>query len=458
MSVCVYFKTEKKLEPTEIFKAVADEGEQIMVVSSEYPSLQFGRMYQALRGLEVNKEDEGYEIRICSNASREDYLLYPVVIDVMSELTSTKADSEGGEPIDNPYDKFNDEWIDDQMEVDRNVTCALIKSTGASITYRGIITDFCLGYRIMNGFDVDIKNPDAANYNRLLEYLVNFHWMLKGKKDTSSSLLIQNSDDNDESKDLSLISIKNDKLAKFDYISHASLFCIMNRDTDECVLMPFEHLPKIVRSMTLKIIDECSYFKIGRLTVNHVKEMMTLAKRYQPKDLFYRPTYPGSGYDKKQHTFILMWNPAISSVKMDDHLAGLRNIWADYYNWSVYDWEKAQMGDRFYLVRVGEGNTGIVMSGVFSSQPYAAGDWSGKGRTVYYMEMKPNLIIDPDKAPMISTKELEKAIPDFTWSGGHSGQMLTDDQAMKLEKLFAKYYKKMEDKADGETINVLHRF
>ena len=143
---------------------------------------------------------------------------------------------------------------------------------------------------------------------------------------------------------------------------------------------------------------------------------------------------------------------------MDDHLAGLRNIWADYYNWSVYDWEKAQMGDRFYLVRVGEGNTGIVMSGVFSSQPYAAGDWSGKGRTVYYMEMKPNLIIDPDKAPMISTKELEKAIPDFTWSGGHSGQMLTDDQAMKLEKLFAKYYKKMEDKADGETINVLHRF
>lgn len=458
MSVCVYFKTEKQLEPKEIFKAVADKGEQIMVVSSEFPSLKFGRMYAALRGLEVNQEEEGFEIRICANASREDYRLYPVVIDVMNELTSIKAKNEDDEDINNPYEIFNDEWIDDQMKADRNVTCALIRSSGASITYNGMFSDFCLGFHIMNGFEVDIKNPDESKYNGLLEYLVSVQWMLKDKKDTSSRILIQNPNDKEETRSVSLISIKNNQLDKFDYISHASLFCIMNQDTGEVAIMPFEHLPKIVRSKSLKIFDEFSFFKDGRLMVNSVKEMMTLAKRYQPRDLFYRPTFPGSGYDKKQHTFILKWNPAISSVKMEDHLEGLRNIWVDDFNWSVYEWEKAEMGDRFYLVRVGEGNTGIVMSGVFSSQPYVLDDWSGRGRTVYYMEMKPNVIIDPDRAPMITTKELDEAIPDFTWNGGHSGHMLTDDQAMKLEKLFAKYFKKIEDKDDGETINVLHRF
>lgn len=80
------------------------------------------------------------------------------------------------------------------------------------------------------------------------------------------------------------------------------------------------------------------------------------------------------------NTVILMWNPSFSSYKMtqfEEELEGFLNedVW---FNWSVYDWQNSHDGDRFFLVRVGQGNTGIVMSGYFSSDPYRDEDWAGK--------------------------------------------------------------------------------
>ena len=83
------------------------------------------------------------------------------------------------------------------------------------------------------------------------------------------------------------------------------------------------------------------------------------------------------------NTIILMWNPSISSVNMHDYEQSMKNCIEEYFNWSVWDWEHAQACDRFYLVRVGEGNTGIVMKGVLSSEPFEAeGVKTNRGRFV----------------------------------------------------------------------------
>ena len=94
------------------------------------------------------------------------------------------------------------------------------------------------------------------------------------------------------------------------------------------------------------------------------------------------------------------------------------------------------------------------MSGVFNSHPYEAEDWSGKGRRVFYMDILPNVILDPDHAPMITTEELQKAIPSFDWTGGHSGRLLSQEDAQKLETIWAGFLKKNEDRIDGEIFNV----
>ena len=109
------------------------------------------------------------------------------------------------------------------------------------------------------------------------------------------------------------------------------------------------------------------------------------------------------------------------------------------FNWSVHEWEKACSGDNFYMVKVGEGHTGIVMKGFFTSAPYEAADWSGKNRQVHYMDLRPTFMVHPDRCRMITTDELSTAIPEFEWDSGHSGMELSREQASKLNALWKEY-------------------
>jgi len=93
-------------------------------------------------------------------------------------------------------------------------------------------------------------------------------------------------------------------------------------------------------------------------------------------------------------------------------------------------------GDRFYLVKLGYGATGIVGAGKITSEPYTGDDWSGKGRKTYYVDFEPELLVNPDALPILSNTMLTARIPDFSWDHGHSGLVLSDDQAIRLDRLW----------------------
>ena len=117
---------------------------------------------------------------------------------------------------------------------------------------------------------------------------------------------------------------------------------------------------------------------------------------------------------------------------------------------SVWEHEKAREEDRFFLVRVGEGKTGVVMSGYFSSDPYEDEDWSGKGRQTCYMDMQPDHIFHPENTDILITEQLAAAIPDFDWTGGHSGRRLSEEQAAKMERLWDEFLAQVDDATYSE--------
>lgn len=142
-------------------------------------------------------------------------------------------------------------------------------------------------------------------------------------------------------------------------------------------------------------------------------------------------------------TFILEWRPAISSFKEEDFQDELKYMENSEFNWSVFDWKNARSGDNFYLIKCGEGKTGIVMKGFFTSEPYIADDWSGMQREVHYMEMRPTVMIHYDNSKgIITTRELEEAMPDFEWNGGHSGRELSEEYAKILDEMWDSYIEK----------------
>ena len=148
-------------------------------------------------------------------------------------------------------------------------------------------------------------------------------------------------------------------------------------------------------------------------------------------------------HEFSHNTFILKWNPAISSYTMErldnDMAEWAEGYWSDDFDWSVYEWQKARKGDRFFMVRVGEGNTGVFAAGRFTSDPFKDEDWSGKGREVYYMQMEFETVFHPERAEIITTEELERELPHLDWRKGHSGQMLDAESAERLELMWRDY-------------------
>ncbi len=137
-------------------------------------------------------------------------------------------------------------------------------------------------------------------------------------------------------------------------------------------------------------------------------------------------------------TYLLRWNPTISSFKLDDY----RDVLSKYpggfsgMNWSVYEWEKAHKGDHYYMLRTGDDKAGIVFRGVFTSDPYPGEDWAGNGKQRYYMDMDCYDCVPADAQSPICIEELEKVVPGIDWRRGHSGELLSSEDADRLNELW----------------------
>lgn len=137
-------------------------------------------------------------------------------------------------------------------------------------------------------------------------------------------------------------------------------------------------------------------------------------------------------------TYLLRWNPTISSFKLDDY----RDVLSKYpdgfsgLNWSVYEWEEAHKGDHFYMLRTGDDKAGIVFRGVFISDPYPGEDWAGNGKQRYYMDMDCYKCVPADQNPPINIELLEKEITEIDWRKGHSGELLSKEQADRLDEMW----------------------
>ena len=443
----------------EMLGQLAKKGMGVAVTSKEFPSVKFGIMEKSIRGIEVNEDENGYEIRICIFASKEDYELFANTIAVVMEMTGGKAycEDDDEDEVEDPIERFNAVWAEKTLECTFMATRAMVHSNGAQIVVSGLLCDLCIGPHMYNWFKIPLTGEyPKEEVGELMDYCRSIQWFCGNCKGTNTEMGVRCK--NGETLPMTTISISDGKVNEFDYIANAELVCLMDTDNpDEYspVFLPIAELGKILPNRAFRAIDELQYQRTGEVTVEMVHQMMERAKRFATDDYGYKPTKPGEGYDEQQNTFILMWNPDISSVSLEEHNSDVANMYIANFNWSVWEHEKAKLGDRFFMVKVGDGNTGIVMSGVFTSNPYEAEDWSGKGRQTFYMDMKPNAIMNPTTAPMITTKQLMKEIPSFKWTGGHSGRLLTKEEGRRLEAMWHEYIVANADKVDGVNLNAV---
>ena len=138
--------------------------------------------------------------------------------------------------------------------------------------------------------------------------------------------------------------------------------------------------------------------------------------------------------------YLMRWNPRISSFTEKDYEDCVENLVHGMFrmNWSINEWEEARRCDIFYMMRVGDDKAGLVFNGQFISDPYPADDWAGSTKRRMYVDMICSNPTEPGEKPLHSLEKLQEAIPEFDWSKGHSGVLLSEEVTSKLEELFEK--------------------
>ena len=127
------------------------------------------------------------------------------------------------------------------------------------------------------------------------------------------------------------------------------------------------------------------------------------------------------------------------SIRDDNQNMFLENMQNGMFrlNWSIFEWEEARKGEMFFMLRTGDDKAGIVFNGQFISDPYPQEDWNGSSKRRMYVDMICMNPIDPKKKPRISPAQLQEAIPSIDWQQGHSGTLLSEAEAAKLDELLS---------------------
>jgi 5-methylcytosine-specific restriction protein A len=144
-------------------------------------------------------------------------------------------------------------------------------------------------------------------------------------------------------------------------------------------------------------------------------------------------------------TFLLAWN----SKRWDwDNLqemsesvrAGKKVI----DRWSCGLSKRLQVGDRVFVIRLGEQPRGIFASGIVTKKPYEAEHWDSEkasiGEKCFYVTVQFDTLLNPDTAPILPREALSSPpFAEMHWDTQMSGVEIPTEIAEQLEKFWATY-------------------
>lgn len=157
------------------------------------------------------------------------------------------------------------------------------------------------------------------------------------------------------------------------------------------------------------------------------------------------PTYPyidDQSSTNSKSTYILRWNPALSRYfplsSFESHM-NMFDYKINLFPMRIMNWEKVHGGDIVYMVREGEGITGIVLRGIIMDEPHTYKDWCTEDSASRLIDIHVTQMMHPDKAKLPDTSQLEERW-NMEESKGYSYPILIDKQtAEELDDLFSSY-------------------
>lgn len=156
------------------------------------------------------------------------------------------------------------------------------------------------------------------------------------------------------------------------------------------------------------------------------------------------------------NTFLFSWNPTKWNWKtLEEDINTLKNTGYFTERWSVASHRKIKIGDRGFLIKLGEFPKGIIASGYVSSIPFQAPHWDNSGRTIYYVNIDIEILLNPNKEPILDLSTLENDIilSKNNWIPQSSGIEIYDDFKDRLETIWFDFLTQQNNNVNPFTNN-----
>ena len=142
--------------------------------------------------------------------------------------------------------------------------------------------------------------------------------------------------------------------------------------------------------------------------------------------------------------WLLTWNP--DKWHWFDYEDECNGESEDYpvMTWSCYS-KKVQVGDEFYLIKLGKPPRGIIAHGTVTDEMFEAEDWNEDraGQPVSYIKGKWDTLLNYETQDILEVSVLDEKCPQQYWHPQVSGTRIKDEVLPTLKELWeavTKYY------------------
>lgn len=288
MSYSAHIKTLHKIEPQDLFQILEGYGEKIEIVSSKFPTLRFGTIKQALRGIEINEDEEGYEIRSLLFSSMADYQLFPKVVCAMQILTQGSVYGDDDEPILDPKKNYGLKWRRQQETSSWEMVSTTIKSSNSPMYLFGLKHKFDLFQGMFNAYEIDLNNPlGGEQYKFLMHDLVCLQWNEDYGTKRAETYFLPAPETKEGHVEVAVVSLINDEVEPFDYIPHTKYVEFNDKDNQEWAQVNFEDLRYILPPSLFYLDDDNNFVCKDEISKADFLDMLNAAKKYDVFEAYF---------------------------------------------------------------------------------------------------------------------------------------------------------------------------
>lgn len=136
-------------------------------------------------------------------------------------------------------------------------------------------------------------------------------------------------------------------------------------------------------------------------------------------------------------TYLFTWNPTrFEFTDIEDLIEEIIEFGNAPLRWSSGNNKSIKIGDRIFLMRLGEEPKGIVASGYVTSNHIIDEHWEDPEKTANFNDIEFDVLLNSEVDDIFYLDEIQEIFPNFKWTPQSSGINIPDEIATKLEEIW----------------------